>query len=161
IAARPSTPTLVVPWELLDAAAPAGPRYFFAPLALITWTRIPAALTVTVHDCRERFRPLCNNRGCCTVSVGDGIFSHGDFDSIEDAIAFLPDEGGEVCLLPGLHRTNATIAFRRNITVKGCGNQTQVIPRETRLTDPVFHVVESTRIALCSMDVITLNGTAI
>jgi hypothetical protein len=162
IAARPSTPTLVVPWELLDSAAPAGPRYFLAPLALIRWSRSPATgLFPAGHDCRERFRPLCNNRGCCTVSVGDGITSHGDFDSIEEAVAFLPDEGGEVCLLPGQHRANVTIAFRRNVTIKGCGIPTQVIPRGSSLTTPIFHVVDSQRIRLYGMEMITLDGTAI
>jgi hypothetical protein len=160
IAARPSTPTLVVPWELLDSAPPAGPRYFFAPLALIHWSRSATALSNSVDDCRERFRPLCNDRGCCTITVGDGICAHGDFDSIEDAIAALPDEGGEVCLLPGLHRTNATIALRRNVTIKGCGAQTQVIPRDSNLAGPIFHVVDSQRVQLYAMDMITLNGIA-
>jgi hypothetical protein len=161
IAARPSTPTLVVPWELLDSAPPAGTRFFFAPLALIHWTRIPSALTNSVDDCRERFRPLCNDRCCCTVSVGDGVSTHGDFDSIEDAISSLPDDGGEVCLLPGVHHTNATIAFRRNVTIRGCGAQTQVIPRDSTLAGPIFHVIDSQRIRLYAMDMIAVNGIAI
>jgi hypothetical protein len=161
IAARPSTPTLVVPWELLDSAPPAGTRFFFAPLALIRWARIPSALMTSVHDCRERFRPLCNDRCCCTVSVGDGVSTHGDFDSIEDAISSLPDDGGEVCLLPGLHRTNASIAFRHNVTIRGCGAQTQVIPRDSTLAGPIFHVIDSQRIRLYAMDMIALNGIAI
>ncbi|MEO7652592.1 MAG: hypothetical protein ABIZ80_19195, partial [Bryobacteraceae bacterium] len=161
IAARPSTPALVVPWELLDAAAPAGPRYFLAPLALIRWSRGPNGLVAAVHDCRERFRPLCNERGCCTVTVGDGFTSHGDFDAIEDAVAFLPDAGGEVCLLPGLHRAEVTIESRRNITIKGCGKTTRVIPRPSNVAGPVFHVRDSERITLSTMEILTLSGTAI
>jgi hypothetical protein len=162
IAARPNTPDLVVPWELLDSAPPAGPRYFFAPLALIRWSISGRnILQATVHDCRERFRPLCDLRGCCTVIVGDGVSSHGDFDSIEKAVEALPDSGGEICLLPGQHRANVTITGRRNITIKGCGKQTRVIPRESNLEDPIFQAIDSQGIILREMELATLDGTAI
>ena len=162
IAARPSTPELVVPWELLDSDEPAGPRYFFAPLALIQWRPDPNGVPQpTVHDCRERFRPLCDIRGCCTVTVGDGVTSRGDFDSIEEAIAAFPDAGGEICLLPGVHQTNAVLQNRRNVTIKGCGSQTLVIPRRSNLQEPIFHVIDSQRITLDDMDMATLLGGAI
>jgi uncharacterized protein DUF6519 len=162
IAARPSTPNLVVPWELLIKAPPAGPRYFFAPLALVQWSLDQTGnLQPTVHDCRERFRPLCDVRGCCTVTVGDGVSSRGDFDSIEDAIAHLPEPGGEVCLLPGLHETNAILQGRRNVVIKGCGNQTVVIPRRGNRQGPIFRVVDSQRITLREMVMVTLTGPAI
>ncbi|HEV8486162.1 MAG TPA: right-handed parallel beta-helix repeat-containing protein, partial [Blastocatellia bacterium] len=162
IAARPSTPNLVVPWDLLDSAPPAGPRYFFAPLALVQWRLDQTGnLQSTVHDCRERFRPLCDIRGCCTVTVGDGVSSRGDFDSIEEAIAHLPDPGGEVCLLPGLHETNAILQGRRNVVIKGCGNQTVVIPRRGNRQAPIFRVVDSQRITLRDMVLFTLTGQAI
>jgi len=162
IAARPNTPDLVVPWELLDSAPPAGPRYFFAPLALIRWRMGDGAiLQATVHDCRERFRPLCDLRGCCTVIVGDGVSSHGDFDSIEEAVEALPDSGGEICLLPGQHRANVTIIGRRNITIKGCGKQTRVVPRESNLEGPIFQALDSQGITLREMELVTVDGTAI
>jgi hypothetical protein len=162
IAARPHTPNLVVPWELLDAAPPAGPRYFFAPLALIRWELDQnKTLQARVHDCRERFRPLCELRGCCTVIVGDGVSGHGDFDAVEDAIAHLPAEGGEVCLLPGRHQANATITNGRNITIKGCGRQTRVTPRESNRESPIFRVVDGQGITLRDMELVTLGGTAI
>jgi hypothetical protein len=65
IAARPNTPDLVVPWDLMEEAPPAGTRFFFAPLALVRWTvAIPPAggevsVRATVQDCRHKFRPLC------------------------------------------------------------------------------------------------------
>jgi Family of unknown function (DUF6519) len=162
IAARPNTPNLVVPWELLDSAPPAGPRYFFAPLALIRWRMGDGAiLQTTVNDCRERFRPLCDLRGCCTLIVGDGVSSHGDFDSIEEAVEALPDTGGEICLLPGQHRANVTIVGRRDITIKGCGKQTRVVPRESNLEEPIFNVFDSQGITLREMELVTLDGTAI
>jgi hypothetical protein len=162
IAARPNTPDLVVPWELLDSAAPAGPRYFFAPLALVRWSLDQNnTLQAGVRDCRERFRPLCDVRGCCTVTVGDGVFSRGDFDSIEEAIAHLPATGGEVCVLAGLHQANVTIVGRRNITIKGCGKQTRVIPRRSNREGSIFRVVDSECISLREMEMVTLGGTAI
>jgi hypothetical protein len=162
IAARPNTPETVVPWELLDSSPPAGPRYFFAPLALISWSKDQNnTLQTNLHDCRERFRPLCDVRGCCTVTVGDGVTSHGDFDSIEDAIAHIPEAGGEVCLLAGLHRANAVLLNRRNITIKGCGKQTRVVPRRSNLAGPIFHVLDSQGITLRDMVMVTLGGTAI
>src|SRR5262249_17483500 len=141
---------------------PAGPRYFFAPLALIRWDLdANNALQAHVHDCRERFRPLCEARGCCTLTVGDGISSHGDFESIEEAVAHLPADGGEVCLLPGRHQANVTIANGRNITIKGCGKQTRVIPRESNREGPIFQVVDSRCVTLRDMELVTLDGTAI
>jgi hypothetical protein len=162
IAARPNTPDLVVPWDLLDSASPSGPRYFFAPLALVRWSLDQNnALQTDVHDCRERFRPLCDARGCCTVTVGDGVSSRGDFDSVEEALAHLPGTGGEVCLLAGLHQANATLIGRRNITIKGCGKQTRVIPRRSNREGPIFRVVDSQCITLRDMEMVTLGGTAI
>jgi hypothetical protein len=75
IAARPNTPDLVVPWDLLKEAPPAGPRFFFAPLALVRWTvAIPPAggeigVRATVLDCRHTFLPLCEVGGGGTVPV--------------------------------------------------------------------------------------------
>jgi hypothetical protein len=162
IAARPNTPDLVVPWELLESAAPAGPRYFFAPLALIFWSLDQNnTLQTDIHDCRERFRPLCDIRGCCTVTVGDGLTSHGDFDSVEEAIAHLPAAGGEVCLLAGQHQAAVTLINRRNITIKGCGKQTRVLPRTSNREGAIFQVVDCQGVTLRDMEMVTLGGTAV
>ena len=62
IAARPNTPDLVVPWELVEQAPPAGTRFFFTPLALILWfvpVEFPTTVKSQVLDCRHRFRSLC------------------------------------------------------------------------------------------------------
>jgi hypothetical protein len=95
------------------------------------------------------------------VTVGDGDSGHGDFDSVEDALANLPAEGGEVCLLPGRHQANATITNGRNITIKGCGRQTRVTPRESNRESPIFRVVDGQGITLRDMELVTLGGTAI
>ncbi|MEE8523614.1 MAG: hypothetical protein V3T72_06750, partial [Thermoanaerobaculia bacterium] len=162
IAARPNTPVEVVPWELLDAAPPSGPRQFFAPLALLRWTADDnQGVVAEVHDCRTRFRPLCEIRGCCTLTVGDGINSHGDFDDLQTAVDHLPFAGGQICVLPGQHRANVTIAGRRNVTIHGCGKQTRVVPRTGRHGDPIFRVVDSTCVTLKEMDLVALGGTAV
>ena len=127
IAARPNTPELVVPWRLLHNAPPSGPRHFFTVLALVRWTLVGGAPSAAVHDCRERFRSLCRHNGCCTVIVGDGHDTHGDFTSIQAAIDSLPAEGGEVCVLRG-HYNEAIRIDRGGITVHGCGHTTQIIP---------------------------------
>ena len=165
IAARPHTPDVVVAWELMDQAPPAGTRFFLAPLATIDWSVVsdPDGETVaaTVHDCRARFRPLCELRGCCTVTVGDGRVSRGDFQSVQDAVDSLPADGGEVCLLPGIHEARVTILQRRNIRIHGCGRQTVVTPIAEDRAAPIFNIVDSQRITLDSMDLVTLDGTAV
>ncbi|WP_017296927.1 DUF6519 domain-containing protein [Nodosilinea nodulosa] len=149
------------PETLIDAQPPMGIRYHRVPLAVLTWN---AEQTLSfdsddIEDCREVFNPLTNQRVCCTVTVGDGRATHGDVDTIEAALRHLPARGGEICLLPGLHETNARIENRRNIKIKGCDKQTRVVPRDREA--PIFQVVDSECIALLHMDLVTLGGTAI
>ena len=122
IAARPNTPEEVQPWRLLDGAPPTGPDLGVAPLALIRW-RLDADgnLTSEVADCRHRIRPLCRIPTCCTLSVGDGHQSFGDVDSIAEAIARLPEAGGEICLLPGEHHGHVVLENRGGVSIRGCG----------------------------------------
>ena len=54
VAARPNTPELVVPWRLLDAAAPMGPQRFYAPLGLVHWSVDASEASATVEDCRHQ-----------------------------------------------------------------------------------------------------------
>ena len=166
IAARPNTPQIVVPWELLEQAPPAGLRSFLAPLALIRWSLETGpggeqVVQPSVHDCRAKFSPLCDVRGCCTVTVGDGIASTGDVQSIQDAVDTLPAEGGEICVLPGVHRANVTITRKGNIRIHGCGKQTVVIPRTESPAAAIFRIVDSSCISLERMDMATLEGTAV
>jgi hypothetical protein len=76
IAARPSTPDLVVPWDLLKEAPPAGTRFFFAPLALIEWSVHGRGTTVQSLslDCRHKFRPLCEVGEGLKISTGLVVF---------------------------------------------------------------------------------------
>ncbi len=93
-----------MPWALAAGAEPAGPIRHAAPLALIEWTSSGGTFKPIITDCRDRFRSLCNINSCCTVTVGDGDVSFGDTDSLASAVAMLPPEGGEICLLRGNHK---------------------------------------------------------
>jgi hypothetical protein len=155
IAARPNTPDVVVPWNLLDQAAPVGPRWFFGSLALIRWQVVNDAVVGQVLDCRTRFRPLCELKGCCTIIVGDDHASHGEFSSIQDAVDALPPQGGEVCVLRGQYSGPVRIAERDNILIRGCGPDTIVTGSGEH---PVFEILNSTRIQIKALS-ITATGT--
>jgi len=114
-----------------------------------------------IEDCRRIFRPLRNQKICCTFNVGDGRGSFGDFNRIEDALRHLPAAGGEICLLPGLHETNAVIQNRSHVTIRGCGVRTKLTPRAETPTLPIFLVFDSSDIELLHMDLFTLGGSAI
>lgn len=165
MAARPNTPNLIVPWRLLNSAPPTGPKNYFAPLALIRW-RVNENNEPTpelAQDCRDRFVPLCRSQAnsCCTVTVGDGQSSQGLFNAIEDAIAFLPPEGGKICVLPGRHRTNAILQDRQNIQITGCGFHTIIQPRPGQATQPLFQIESSQNIQLDHMTMVAQARTAI
>lgn len=160
IAARKETTNQVVPWELEDGRERHGYRAFYAPLALIHWSG-DANGTATVHDCRRRFRPLTEQDGCCTFDVGDGVISHGHYNDLEEALQHLPEEGGDICLLPGEHHVNVVIENRRNIKIAGCGKETRVIPRRDRGDDTLFTILDSQCITLEQMEMVTVEGTAV
>lgn len=156
IAARPHTPTQVLPWELETGTPPHGIHRCIAPLALIHYHQDTNAFHVT--DCRPHFRSLTELRGCCSYSVGDGKASQGDFNSLEDALSALPADGGHICLLPGLHSANVHLTNRRNITISGCGLRSRIIPRNG---GNVFTISHSVSITLRNLNIITVNGSAI
>ena len=147
-----------------NRALPQAIRYHRAPLAILEWQGAPPAEIAapeTIQDCRDGFPPLTDPCHCCTITVGDGRTSHGDTDSIEEAIDRLPAAGGRICLLPGRHETNAVIQDRSGVTIAGCGKRTQVIPRPGRLDQPILSVIDSECITLEEIDLIALDGVAI
>lgn len=114
-----------------------------------------------VEDCRHIFRPLTRQKICCSYLVGDGRSSFGDFNSVELALRHLPAAGGEICLLPGIHTTNAVIRERRNIAIRGCGARTRVLPRPDTLSQPIVTVIDSQRVEIEHIDFVTLGGPAL
>jgi hypothetical protein len=134
IAARPNTPSRVTPWSLLTGAPPAGPRRLVAPLALITTA---ADGSISVSDCRHTFRPLCEVGACCRVTVGDGVTSFGDVDTIQAAVDKLQATGGEICIHPGVYREQVVMSGCQNLLITGCGRETVWTTAQGQ-TDPLL-----------------------
>jgi hypothetical protein len=133
---------------LLDQAPPTGIIYHRVPLAEINWIgRQNTTVFGSIEDCREIFDPLTRLATCCTRRVGDGVQSHGEFDSIQAAIDSLPPEGGQVCVLPGTYTENVRIENRREVTISGCGKRSRWISnspqREFERAEPVIRIINS------------------
>ena len=111
-------------------------------------SRSTAPWSVRSIDCRTRFRPLCELKGCCTIIVGDGEASHGEFTSIQDAVEALPPAGGEICVLRGRYEEHIRIAGRINIKIRGCGRDTVIVAQNET---PVIEIVNSQRIEITAL----------
>lgn len=140
---------------------PDGIKHHYGQLALV---EINDEVFVSfIQDCRESFPPLNEiqiGQGCCTVTVGDGKSSFGDVDSIQEAIGKVRT-GGDICLLPGVHEANVIIEQGKNISIKGCGKHTLVIPEEKNADNSIFHIKNSEFITIENINMVTLRGTAI
>lgn len=151
------------PDTLIDDQPPDGVEYHRVPVAILNWNAAKenSFADDEIDDCRDVFRPLSKQATCCSLVVGDGVQSFGDFNSVEEALHHLPKSGGEICLLPGEHKTNTVIAFRKNIKIKGCGPKTLVVPRQATSKEPIFTIKESAGITLEHMELVTFEGSAI
>jgi hypothetical protein len=143
-----------------ESKTPYGIKHHYGKLALVEINN--EVFVNFIQDCRESFPPLNEIRidqgGCCTVTVGDGKSSFGDVDSIQAAIAKVK-AGGNICLMSGLHEANVIINGGKNISIKGCGEQTRVIPKKSK--QPIFNIVDSQFITMEGMNITTFKGTAI
>ena len=111
---------------------PDGPRDFYAPLAILTGS---SDTVNAAADCRSRISRL-TDRGCETLTVGDGLHSFGDFSSIQAAIAALPAEGGRISIGRGIFEEEITIPQRQNVTLEGCGDSTVIQSPPPVVTSP-------------------------
>ncbi len=126
--------------EELTGAPPRGIHRHYARLAIVTFPDVET-------DCRIIWPP--SSGGCCTYTVGDGVRSHGDFHSIQQAINRLPDAGGRICVLPGEYHENLLI-IHDNITIHGCGKDS-VIVAETN--NPAIHIVGAVDIGISELTI--------
>ncbi|MBT8768517.1 hypothetical protein [Metapseudomonas boanensis] len=150
------------PEVLIDNVPPTGIVYHRVPLAEINWTgRRNTEIDGTIEDCRKRFRPLTNQKLCCTFLIGDGVSSFGDFNSLEEAAMHLPAAGGELCLLPGLHRANLRLEGRRNVKIHGCRWRSMVLPRTETRSQPLLHFVDCAGIEVCDLDLVSYDAIAV
>lgn len=110
--------------EELKEDPPLGIQHFYCQLAAVNGTDI--------DDCRHLW-PDCKCGCCCTIEVGNGKESHGDFNDLVQAIKTLPQDNRErlpivICLLPGIHRLRETVVVASHfVTIRGCGNLAPVI----------------------------------
>ena len=132
----------------LTGVPPKGIHYHRVPLGVVEWTGTTLS---RIDDCRHIFQPLTRQATCCSYRVGDGMDSWGDFEKIADAIAALPAEGGEICVLPGEYEENVFIGGKRNITIKGCGRRSRIAPGLATPNSPIFHVQNSQNIRIESL----------
>ena len=114
---------------------PRGIERHYCCLALLTWQNQRGTIVNTANTmCTPVFPPLTeiptNECGCCcAISVGDGVLSHGDYDSIAEAFASLPDTGQRgaviVCIQEGVHRIVDPIRITQDrVIIRGCGPNT-------------------------------------
>jgi hypothetical protein len=156
IAVRPTTPTEVYPRRYLDAPQPPeGPREWACPLAVIDWT---GGAFNPLADCREKFDNLVELTkrrygGCCTVTVGDGETSFGQFREIQDGVNAVETlGGGRVCVLPGTYRLRQAVGISGNdVIVSGCDGQSLVVGPEAQ---PAFVLKGARDSRIESLDVV-------
>lgn len=112
--------------EPLQNAPPRGILHHFCRLGFIHWGTNLQGTTFT--DCREHWPPVCCEAGC-TVTVGDGIDSHGQFTDIQQAINALGNRGGVVCIGRGFYTVRTGLVLdntKRNVIIRGAGPATRI-----------------------------------
>ncbi|WP_321475620.1 DUF6519 domain-containing protein [uncultured Paludibaculum sp.] len=130
----------VEPQALVDAPQPVrGIERHYCCLALIDWTSGTALTPKQVIDCAPEFPPLTDlpeggDCGCCcTITVGDGKTSHGQFQTIVEAITNLPPWVDEktptavICIQQGTYNLPGILPLIRDkVIIRGCGPGTIV-----------------------------------
>lgn len=137
-AARPSTPVIVYPRRMLDAAQPPeGPRQWLAPLAVGTVANGTASVT---DDCRETFVPLTKIKpgGCCGIIL-DAPTVEKRPDLLQKALDELAGTRGTLTLKPGRYRLPEPLRLtkrHRGLTIEGCSEGVFLEPASS--DDPHF-----------------------
>lgn len=102
--------------EPLAEAPPRGVQHHYCRLAFVTWGA--NAQSTFVRDCRTFWPPA----KCCPIAVRPG-------EDIQAAIDRVPEEGGCICLLPGIHRVYRPLLIdgKKHLTLMGVGIPTKVV----------------------------------
>lgn len=130
--------------EVLQAAPPRGILHHFCRLGFIHWGASVSATTFT--DCRDHWPKPCEC-DTCTVTVGDGVDSHGQFTDIQQAINALGNRGGIVCIARGFYVVTAGLILnntKRNVIIRGMGPATRIFFAPPQGTRGVFLNIEDT-----------------
>ena len=130
--------------EQLVNAPPRGILHHFCRLGFIHWGVNIDSTTFT--DCRDHWPKPCEC-DTCTVTVGDGVDSHGQFTDIQQAINSLGNRGGIVCIARGFYTVTAGLVLnntKRNVIIRGMGPATRIFFAPPQGTRGVFLNIEDT-----------------
>jgi len=146
--------------EILQNAPPRGILHHFCRLAFIHWGN--TVETATVIDCRHHWP--AGDCDCCTVTVGDGVDSHGQFTDIQQAIDALGDRGGLVCIGRGFYTVRTTLRLdntKRNVIIRGMGPATRIafVPRED--AGVFIEIIRTDHVSLEDVFVVTSRALAL
>lgn len=148
--------------EILQNAPPRGILHHYCRLGFIHWGA--DIETTTFTDCREHWPPLCCEAGC-TVTVGDGIDSHGQFTDIQQAINALGSRGGVVCIGRGFYTVTTGLVInntKRNVILRGMGPATRILFAPQQGAPRVFLNIERTEhVRLEDVFVVAVNADAL
>jgi hypothetical protein len=146
--------------ELLQEAPPRGILHHFCRLGFINWgTNID---TTTFTDCRDHWPRPCE---CdyCTVTVGDGVDSHGQFTDIQQAINALGNRGGVVCIARGFYTVTAGLVLnntKHNVIIRGMGPATRILFAPTNAVDVFMRIERTEQVRLENVFVVSRNAEA-
>ena len=122
----------IEPPDILNLPQPVrGIERSYCCLALVTWTAGATStianpnVTGSVLNCPISFPPLTELEPggccCCSVTVGDGKISQGEYSDLASAFAALLPTGGIVCIEPGNYTLDQPITINtNNVIVRGC-----------------------------------------
>jgi hypothetical protein len=148
--------------EILQDAPPRGILHHYCRLGFIHWS--DNLDTTTVTDCRVHWPPGCECGGC-TVTVGDGIDSHGQFTDIQEAINALGNRGGIVCIGRGFYTVTAGLVLNNtkcNVILRGMGPATRIVFAPPQGATRVFLNIQGTEhVRLESVFVVSVNAEAL
>ncbi len=149
--------------EALTNAPPRGILHHYCRLGFLTWAAAGTG-SGTFSDCRPHGREC--SCGGCTVTVGDGVDSQGQFTDIQKAIDSLGPAGGVVCVGRGVYTVTQTIQINSSnghVTLLGMGAATRIIfapGRESKSS--VFLSINSTdHVTVEGLFVASLAATAL
>lgn len=148
--------------EALQDAPPRGILHHYCRQGFIHWGADIESTTFT--DCRVHWPPE-GECDCCTVTVGDGIDSHGQFTDIQQAINALGNRGGVVCIGRGFYTVTAGLVLnntKRNVILRGMGPATRILFAPPQGAPRVFLNIERTEhVRLESVFVVSMDAEAL
>ena len=143
-------------------APPRGILHHYCRLGFIHWgttSKARPSRIAVIHW------PPSRDCGCCTVTVGDGVDSHGQFTDIQQAINALGNRGGVVCIGRGFYTVTTGLVLdntKRNVILRGMGPATRIFFTPAEGRHRVFLKIERTEyVRLENVFVVSVNAEAL